>query len=67
MNTGDSFKKKLDLMLSRNSFKKRTNVKPTTTTIADNYNDIDKLLMIYSGKKINYTDNEIKQDLALFR
>jgi len=55
-------------MFSRNSYKRRTFPKPTTTSaFQDAYNDIDKLMTQYAGKKINLPDTEIKKDLALFR
>lgn len=46
----DFFKQKLDSMLNRaNGGKKRYVVRSVTTTVLDNYNDIDKLMNQYSG------------------
>jgi len=33
----------------------------------DHYNDIDKLMTIYAGKRVQLNDQEIKADLDLFK
>jgi len=64
----DLTKKKLDsIFIKYQANKKRLPGKVEPIHAFDYHNDIDKLMIIYAGKRVQLSDQEIKADLDLFK